>query len=436
VDTCRAAVFSGDGTFDVREFPMPSAPPGGAVLKVEAVGLCASDVAQLHGHKHVPGEVSPLVPGHEIVGRIHSLAPDAALGVTVGMRVGVDLIRRCGACEVCASGSPYCPQMQLYGYTQGLDVGTGLHGGYGEYMEIMPNTNLVPLTEDVPASQLSLFEALPRAPVPGPQARPGTHAPALPSVFRHPRAQRELLLGEHRVAYELRRARRRSIGFLVDVEGLSVAAPRWVGLGEIEAALREKAAWILRKLAEQHERGERLRGAKVDWRDGATFPFLGATVIVVLDPRAGATPSGALLDADSDALPGVPRPTLHLALPHHAAPEQIRDAVQSWLQRQARRIFEERCAHFAERLGVCVRRISLSSARTRWGSASADGSVRLNWRLVHYGMSTIDYVVAHELAHLRHMDHSPKFWDVVRSVVPDVERARSVLKSELVPVFD
>jgi len=160
VDTCRAAVFSGDGTYDVREFPMPSAPPDGAVLKVEAVGLCASDVAQLHGHKHVPGEVSPLVPGHEIVGRIHELGPGADLGVSVGQRVGVDLIRRCGACEVCLSGSPYCAQMQLYGYTQGLDVGTGLHGGYGEYMEIMPNTHFVPLTESVPASQLSLFEPL------------------------------------------------------------------------------------------------------------------------------------------------------------------------------------------------------------------------------------------------------------------------------------
>lgn len=160
MDTCRAAVFSGDGTFEVREFPMPTAPAGGAVLKVEAVGLCASDVAQLHGHKHVPGEVSPLVPGHEIVGRVHEVAPDADFGVTLGQRVGVDLIRRCGVCEVCRSGSPYCLQMQLYGYTQGLDVGTGLHGGYGEYMEIMPNTHLVPLTESVPASQLSLFEPL------------------------------------------------------------------------------------------------------------------------------------------------------------------------------------------------------------------------------------------------------------------------------------
>ena len=132
----------------------------------------------------------------------------------------------------------------------------------------------------------------------------------------------------------------------------------------------------------------------------------------------------------------MPRLTLHVGLPHDAAPQQIRDAVQSWLQRQARRIFEERCHHFAPLLMVQWRRLSLSSAQTRWGSASADGSLRLNWRLVHFGMATIDYVVAHELAHLRHMDHSPKFWDVVRSVVPDLDGARGALKGDVLPVFD
>ena len=106
------------------------------------------------------------------------------------------------------------------------------------------------------------------------------------------------------------------------------------------------------------------------------------------------------------------------------------------MQRQARRVFEERCAYFAPRLAVRVRRIALSSAATRWGSASADGSVRLNWRLVHFALPTIDYVVAHELAHLRHMDHGPLFWDAVRSVIPDVDGARRRLKDDVLPVFD
>ncbi len=276
--------------------------------------------------------------------------------------------------------------------------------------------------------QLGLFDA---APAPAQAFEPPVAAPSQP-VFLHPRAQREIRLGEHRVAYELRRARRRSIGFVVGAEGLSVSAPRWVALADVEAALREKSPWILRKLHEQRERARRLESARIDWRDGTAIPFLGDTVIVVVDPRA----TGAVLNADAQALPGVPRLTLHLGLPQQAAPEQIRDAVQSWLQRQARRVFEERCAVFALRLRVRVRRLSLSSASTRWGSASADGSVRLNWRLVHFALPVIDYVVTHELAHLREMNHSAAFWDVVRSVLPDYEESRRVLRQEIVPVLD
>ncbi len=266
-----------------------------------------------------------------------------------------------------------------------------------------------------------------------PRTEPASIASVLaPAVFRHPQADREIRLSEHLVAYALKRARRRSIGFIVGAEGLSVNAPKWVGVHDIEAALHEKAGWILRKLQEQQERAQRLRAARVDWRDGTSIPFLGEDVVVVLDPRA----TGAVLNTEAQALPGVPRLTLHVGLPHSAAPEQIRDTVQSWLQRQARRVFEARCAHFAPQLKVRVTRLSLSSAQTRWGSASAGGSIRLNWRLVHFAMASIDYVVAHELAHLREMNHSPRFWDVVRSVLPDYEQARGSLKDGLLPLLD
>jgi predicted metal-dependent hydrolase len=289
--------------------------------------------------------------------------------------------------------------------------------------------------------QRSLFDefdgaeaATPPAPgvAPAPAAPPQPVAPPA-QVFSHPRAQRELRLQGHVVAYELRRARRRSIGFVVGADGLSVSAPRWVALRDIEAALREKGGWILRKLQEQRERAARLQAARIDWRDGAGLPFLGHTVIVVLDARV----AGAVLDAEAaPALPGVPSRLLRVGLPHDATPERIRDAVQGWLQRQARRLFDERCALYAQRLGVRVRRIALSSAGTRWGSASADGSIRLNWRLLHFTLPVIDYVVAHELAHLREMNHGPAFWEVVRSVVPDVEHARAALRDGALPAFD
>ncbi len=274
---------------------------------------------------------------------------------------------------------------------------------------------------------------MPAAPSPVAEADPQpdqteTHDTA---TFRHPNAARETTLAGHRVAYALRRSRRRSIGFTIGDDGLAVSAPKWVSIADIERALAEKSGWILRKLHEQRERARRVSQERIEWRDGVQVTFLGEPVIVVLDPRA----TGAVLHTAQNALPGVARLTLQVGLPQDAAPAQIRDAVQSWLQRQAFRIFEERCRDYAERLNVRMRKLSLSAAQTRWGSASADGSIRLHWRLVQFRLPTIDYVIAHELAHLREMNHSPAFWDVVRSVIPDVESSRKTLKDQRLPSF-
>ncbi|MEP6825168.1 MAG: SprT family zinc-dependent metalloprotease [Ramlibacter sp.] len=251
--------------------------------------------------------------------------------------------------------------------------------------------------------------------------------------FRHPRANREAMLGASHIAFELRRARRRNIGFLVGAEGLSVTAPKWVPLYEIDAAVQSKSAWILRKLHETSERQQRVESARIDWKEGASFPFLGEPVILVLDPRHDFDDIGAVLNTDAEALPGVPRLTLHVGLPHTATQEQIRDAVSAWLMRQARRLFTERLDHFAPLLGVRWCKLALSSAGTRWGTAHADGTIRLNWRLIHFRLPVIDYVVAHELSHLRVMDHSPRFWDTVRTVVPDYAQLRGQLKDETLP---
>jgi predicted metal-dependent hydrolase len=267
-----------------------------------------------------------------------------------------------------------------------------------------------------------------------------------PATDRHPAATREALLGDTVVGYQFRRGKRRTIGFSVGAEGLVVSAPKWVPLYEIDKAVQEKAGWIVDKLQETRARHERLESTRIEWKDGAILPFLGEPVRVVIDPRhafggvggelkAGAVGGGRPLQAGAptDSLPGVARQTLHIGLAHDATADQIRDSVQAWLMRQAKRLFTERLNHFAPPLGVQWRKLSLSSAGTRWGSASADGAIRLNWRLIHFKQSVIDYVVVHELSHLRVMDHSPRFWDTVRAVVPDYADLRSQLKDEAVP---
>jgi predicted metal-dependent hydrolase len=247
-----------------------------------------------------------------------------------------------------------------------------------------------------------------------------------PATFSHPRANRELRLGDAVVAYLFQRAKRRTIGFVVGPDGLVVRAPRWTPVGEVEAALREKSQWITRKLDESRERQTRQHEARIDWCDGVVLPLYGEPVRVQLDPSHAFGAGGAQLDS------GSPR-ALRVGLPKAATPEQIRDAVQAWLMRHAREHFLQRLDHFAPLLQVQWRKLSLSSAGTRWGSARIDGSIRLNWRLVHFKMSVLDYVVAHELSHLRVMDHSPRFWDTVRAVVPDFAEQRAQLKSEAAP---
>ena len=291
-----------------------------------------------------------------------------------------------------------------------------------------------------PASAAAPSPVLPSAPA---DTRPtqSLQEALAPATYRHPEANREALLDGVLVAYAFKRGKRRTIGFSVGAEGLAVSAPKWVLLNEIDRAVQEKAGWIVKKLQETRERHKRLEAVRIDWKDGASLPFLGGLLTVVLDPRQSVSamvvqPVSAVADA-VDGAQGLPptdeHNTLCLGLAHNATATQIRDAAQAWLMRYARQLFEQRLNHFAPELGVQWRRLSLSSAGTRWGSASADGSIRLNWRLIHFKLSVIDYVVVHELSHLRVMDHSPRFWDTVRHVVPDYAELRSQLKDEMVP---
>ena len=247
-----------------------------------------------------------------------------------------------------------------------------------------------------------------------------------PANFRHPKANRESRLGDAVVGYEFKRGKRRTIGFRVGPEGLAVSAPRWVPLYEVEAALQEKADWIVRKLDETRANQASQERSRIEWRDGARLPFMGEHIQVLLDPAHDFDAAGAQRVG----------PHLRVALPHSAAPEQIRDAVQAWLMRQAKTIFTERLDHFAPKVQVQWRRLSLSNASTRWGSACMDGSIRLNWRLVHFNQAVIDYVVVHELSHLRVMDHSPRFWETVGAVVPDYPELRKLLKDHATPRWD
>lgn len=244
--------------------------------------------------------------------------------------------------------------------------------------------------------------------------------------------QRKIQLQDQLLEYSLLRSKRRSIGFLINHNGLRVTAPRWVSIADIELAIREKQRWILSKLNERHERQARREKTVMRWEDGARFSYLGKPLTLRL---LNANAASARHDEVRQELLLTLSQSATQALSAEALESQIKDKVKIWLQQQAKQIFATRMPVYAEKLGVRYQSMSLSSATTRWGSCTSQGKIRLNWRLIHFAPELIDYVIAHELAHLHEMNHSERFWCHVQSVFPDFELARQHLRQHATADF-
>ncbi|HAT33133.1 MAG TPA: metal-dependent hydrolase [Janthinobacterium sp.] len=276
------------------------------------------------------------------------------------------------------------------------------------------------------APSASLWRA--PTPTPAPPAPPIHALPPAPPRAPDAPPLRQLQLDQHLLEYVLRRSTRRSIGFMIDDEGLRVTAPKRITLAEIDSAIRAKQGWILSKLQERRERSaQRRQLPPVEWVDGASLPYLGGLVTLRLHQAARHRASFNRASGE-----------LHVWVTPAGTEQQLKDKVKTWLQTEARQLFAERLDLYAAKLGVSFHSFALSSAGTRWGSCTVQRKIRLNWRLIHFALPLLDYVVAHELSHLLEMNHSPRFWATVASIYPDYDGAKQALRKrsqELPPLF-
>lgn len=241
---------------------------------------------------------------------------------------------------------------------------------------------------------------------------------------------RTFTVGSRLLSYRLKRSSRRSIGFVISSSGLTVTAPLRLSLSVIESAIMEKQRWIFTKLLEWADRPSPQTDAPANWQDGALLPFLGEPQTLRLVrrlasdvPASGRRHEAVVYDSETHTL------TVSLAASAEATDSaRVAALLKRWYQTEARRCFTERLALYAPIVGVRFNALALSSATTRWGSCSSVGNIRLNWRLMHFPLWVIDYVVIHELAHLREMNHSPRFWAIVEAVMPHYRQARAILK--------
>jgi len=237
----------------------------------------------------------------------------------------------------------------------------------------------------------------------------------LPLAFRQQQAvgRAYLALEGTLVAYTIRRSlRRRAISILVDEEGVRVGAPWDATHNAIERLLRKHSNWVLKKLEEWQVR----RAPPRRWAEGEDLMLLGLPfTLKLLAGPAAVRVSGSHLCVSADTARG------------HSVARQVHE----WLHSQALACFEERVAHYCRVLKLeATPKVLLSSARTRWGSCHVSGRIHLNWRLVQMPARLLDYVVAHEVAHLIEMNHSPRFWRIVAKLVPDYAACRKELRHQ------
>ena len=214
---------------------------------------------------------------------------------------------------------------------------------------------------------------------------------------------RSITLAGQPVDYRLIRARRRTIGMEVDLSGLTVRAPRWVTMSEIEEALHERAQWIVRALAEW--RARRRDVMPREWKSGAPILYRGRELSLEVFPARRTRIAPDLFN-------------LTILHPRAQDESEVAQLVGKWLRDEAWSLIVPRAAVYAQKLARDAPALRLSNARSEWGSCNARGEIRLNWRLVQLPPTLAEYVVAHEVAHLIELNHSPRFWALVEQLMP------------------
>ncbi len=229
--------------------------------------------------------------------------------------------------------------------------------------------------------------------------------------------KRSLVFADFTLEYTLVRSRRKTIGMEMKNGAFTVRSPLKTPLKEIERVLLSKASWIARALEHSNLQNEDRSRRKEMALSGGRIPYFGSEISFRCDPCAKTTRlSGG---------------ELVIALAEDAAEEAILEKIRDWYKKEARRVLPEMVAEKAAEVPLVGRRLTdvrISSAKTRWGSCTSKGSINLNWKLLMYAPETADYVISHELAHLKEMNHSPAFWAVVESYCPKWKEAEAALK--------
>lgn len=215
-----------------------------------------------------------------------------------------------------------------------------------------------------------------------------------------------------------RSARRRTVSIEVRAANVVIRAPLNTANSFLMAFLRQKASWVRAKINEQQALIAAQPQAPV-YAQGSTLAFMDETLRLVI----GRGPRAAIARVGQE---------LHLILSARARmteQEQIRALLARWYQQQALQILTRKTTELCARAGLVFSSVSVRATRSKWGHCTSKGAIQYNWQILLAPEAIVDYLVAHEVSHLRHQNHSADFWELVTSLCPGCKTDRAWLKA-------
>lgn len=218
------------------------------------------------------------------------------------------------------------------------------------------------------------------------------------------------------IEYELKRTKRKTIGIKITLEGaVIVTAPSHLSDRVIKRIVKEKEPWILKKQEGIRQASEKLAGNMAFLKERLLYLGSPYPIDIVMEPEFYQMTVGLygekiyIMARIFDEM-------------------EMKQALEVWYRNEAKKIIADRVTLYQNKIGVQVQTIRIKAQKTRWGSASTKGNLNFNWKLIMAPVEVIDYVVIHELCHLKEMNHSKRFWDLVKQYDPQYQEHRRWLK--------
>ncbi len=209
--------------------------------------------------------------------------------------------------------------------------------------------------------------------------------------------------GNSQITYKVCKTKRRTTEIVVDTSGIQILTSEQKSHKDIRNLVKKHSRWIFRKQVWANNQND----LKITFKQGSRIPYLGKNYLLKITESK----NESIVLSQGKFIVKVKKNTT----------KKVQEIFKNWLKQHAQKIIERKTHHYGEKLGVKFDKIIIKDHKERWGSVSKNNTININLSILCAPTKIIDYVVIHELCHLKIPDHSPKYWNLLYQMMPEYE---------------